>query len=625
MSRITSKKKNFTCLICFLVLILFVLDGCSRKEHLFERTDAEVKKEGKVSLKKDYFGKFYYERRNVTFQFQTNSHTMKIQADISGELGVNFNCFADSPGVLRIYKKQSSGTEALQESEKLPLKKGYNDISFLINLGKNEELIVKDVEEAGVVFSKPVIYRILPPEERINIFLISVDTLSALHMGLYGYQRKTTPEIEEFSRDAVTFLNAFSNSSWTVSSHMSLFTSLLEHGHRVEELKNYVIKENKVRREKPTSVFPLAESIPFLVEPVSDDFITMSYNGGVKVNAVFGFYRGFDLYFSLGNDFTSPRASETLFQKAKDKLVKSKFPKAFYFLHTYQVHAPHNPLKPFLDKISKDTKLKRFDYEKDLGGNRYIFKECDAQFIEDIKSLYDAEILYFDYHFGKFVEFLKAQDLYDNSMIILFSDHGEEFFEHERWAHGSDLYDEQIKIPLLIKFPQQQFGGKKIKQNVTLLDVFPTLMEFYSIESPKDVNGDSLMPVIKDGKEFNRPVVSSIFRFKPFEMLPGKLAVIKDNYKMIYNDRYTIETYKYFVHTPPKIESTVELFDLEKDPRERTNIFFEKNSEKDYLLQYIKKLIKEMNDAKKSKIKREKEKISDEMREKLKALGYIEE
>jgi len=597
---------------------------CSKKDRVFERTVVNVEKDGELPLKRDYFGNPYYGKTNITFRFKTHGDQLEIKSSILGEIGVNFSCVSDSEGVLLLFKTKQGKNNHLHEANKFSIKKGYNDLSFFINLDKNEYLVVKNQESSDVIFSNPVIYKVLPPEERTNIFLISVDTLSSLHMSLYGYPRKTTPNIEDFAEDATVFLNTFSNSSWTLSSHMSLFTSLLEHGHKVEELKNYVIENGNLKQLKPLSTFPLSYSIPFLVEAISDDFITLSYNGGLKVNAVFGFYRGFDLYFSNWDDFSSPKASETLFREAQDKLVESKFPKTFYFLHTYQVHAPHNPTINFLNKISRDTELKDFDYERDLGGNRYIFKKCDDQFVEDVKSLYDAEILNFDHYFGKFIEFLKYEDLYDNSMIVLLADHGEEFFEHQRWAHGSDLYNEQIRIPLIIKFPHQQFSGKRIDVNASLLDVLPTVMEFYNIKIPKDTRGRSLMPVIKGRKKFNRPVVSSIFRFKPFEMLPGKIAVIKDDFKLIYNEKYSKESYKYFINKPASIVSKMELYDLKTDPEERENLFSIDSEEKDFLFQYVKMLIKEMDEAKKSKIRGDKQEISKEMLERLKSLGYID-
>jgi arylsulfatase A-like enzyme len=349
--------------------------------------------------------------------------------------------------------------------------------------------------------------------------------------------------------------------------------------------------------------------------------VTISYNGGVKVNALFGFYRGFDLYWS-NNDLYSPNAAAVMFEEAKNNLLESEFPKTFYFLHTYHVHAPHNPQPEFLNQIPRKTELQEFDFNKDLGGNKCIFKQKNDDFAEDIKALYDAEILSFDHSFGKFIDFLKNHNLYQNSMIILVSDHGEEFFEHERWAHGSDLYNEQIKIPLLIKFPGQKYKGKVINENVSLLDVLPTIMDFYGIKYPKKIRGESLISCIRTLQTLERPVVSSIYKFKPFELLPGKIAVIQSRYKMIFNKRYTPKTYKYFEYPPPNIESTVELYDLEKDPGERNNLFSKNIKIKDELFNCLKKIMDEMDQAKKRTGKEEK--ISKEMLEKLRTLGYID-
>jgi len=276
---VSLKAQNSICLICMLMMGLMY---CSKKECFFERSCIDAEKEGELSLKKDYFGNLYYGKTNVTFRFEANTNKMEIQSGIIGKIGINFGCIADSDGILQIYKKEQGKDGQLHQVEELSINEGYNDLSFFINLDKNEHLVVKSLEGSGVVFSKPVIYKLLPPDKRTNIFLISVDTLSSLHMSMYGYQRKTTPNIKGIAQDAVVFLNAFSNSSWTVSSHMSLFTSLLEHGHKVEELKNYVIENEKVMQSKPLSVFPLSYSIPFLVESISEDFITLSYNGGSR-------------------------------------------------------------------------------------------------------------------------------------------------------------------------------------------------------------------------------------------------------------------------------------------------------------------------------------------------------
>jgi choline-sulfatase len=614
--------KSKKSLIFLSIIALFVLSSCAKKQ-MFYRANAENRKTKDIDLnllKKDRDNNLYYHKKFLTFRFETKSDSISIQSKLSGNFNVNMSCIANKKGTLSISKK---GIETDPQSGfTMPIREGYNDLNFALSLEKDQNIILQNPDRLDIIFSKPIIYRSLPPEERINVFLISVDTLSSLHMSLYGYDRKTTPNIDQFAHDSVVFLNAFSNSSWTVTSHMSLFTSLHEHEHQVEERAEYKIKNQKLVRVKPPAIFPLSYDIPFFAENISDEFATVSYNGGVKVDALFGFYRGFDLYWS-NNDMYSPKAGSVMFEEARDKLMESPFPKAFYFLHTYHVHAPHNPPAEFLSKIPMKTQLKEFDFNRDLGGNRCIFKETDSGFIEDVKALYDAEIVGFDHFFGEFITFLKDNDLYQNSMIILLSDHGEEFFEHKRWAHGSDLYNEQIRIPLLIKFPEQKYQGKKIEENVSLQDVLPTIMNYYGIKYTKNIRGQSLIPLIRSGRTPERPIISSIYRFKPFELLPGKIAIIKNNYKIIFNKRYTQETFKYFTYPPPNIPDTVELYDLALDPGEKVNLFQEKNiPQKDRLFEYIKRITEEMDRAQR-RDERE-EKISEDMLERLRTLGYID-
>jgi len=615
--------KTTKSLSCLFLACLFVFPSCSNKKA-FYRANAEHREAKDINpnlLKNDRNNNLYYHKEIVTFRFETRNDSLNIKSKLSGNLNINFSCISDEKGKL-VVSKSTSETDINPDSQtRIPLKKGYNDINFSFDLKKEQNMMIKNPDGLDIIFSKPIIYKSTPAEKRINIFLISVDTLSSLHMSLYGYHRKTTPNINQFAHDSVVFLNAFSNSSWTVTSHMSLFTSLHEHQHRVEERAEYDIKNQELIRVKPPAIYPLSYNVPFLIEDLSNKFVTLSYNGGVKVDALFGFYRGFDLYWS-NDDLFSPKASAVMFDEAKDKLIKSEFPKAFYFLHTYHVHAPHNPQTEFLDKIPRETSIEKFDFNTDLGGNRCIFREVDQEFTEDIKALYDAEIIGFDHYFGEFINFLKKNNFYENSMIILTSDHGEEFFEHKRWAHGSDLYNEQIKIPMLIKFPENDFKGKKIRENVSLQDILPTIMDFYNVKYSNNIRGHSLIPLIKRDKTLDRHIVSSIYKFKSFELLPGKIAVIKDKYKIIFNKRYTQETFKYFKYPPPSIESFVELYDLEEDPGERNNLFSKNIPQKDPLFDYLKKIMEEMDKTKRMEVREEK--ISKEMLEKLRTLGYID-
>ena len=146
------------------------------------------------------------------------------------------------------------------------------------------------------IFSRPLLYLLLPAAARQNIFLISADNLGADHLELYGYPRRTAPAISDFAISAVLFRWAFANSPWTLPSHMSLFTSLHENEHHVTfRLKNEEAAAAG-KSDPQVQAFPLEREKDFLVESLSRFFVTCGFSGGINVAAAFGFYRGFDLY-----------------------------------------------------------------------------------------------------------------------------------------------------------------------------------------------------------------------------------------------------------------------------------------------------------------------------------------
>jgi hypothetical protein len=150
----------------------------------------------------------------------------------------------------------------------------------------------------------------------------------------------------------------------------------------------------------------------------------------------------------------------------------------------------------------------------------------------------------------------------------------------------------------------------------------PTIMDYYGISYSKDIRGQSLLPLIRRNRKWDRPIVSSNYKFKSFELLPGKIAVIQNQYKIIFNKRYTPETFKYFTYPPPNITSTMELYNLEIDPGEQNNLFSQDTPQKEDLFETLKKIMKEMDDTKRRSGREEQ--ISEEMLQRLRTLGYID-
>lgn len=455
-----------------------------------------------------------------------------------------------------------------------------------------------------IILGNPIFYKKKPVEERSYVFLISADTLRADHLPTYGYHRETAPNIHHFSKDAVVFENTYSQSPWTLPSHMSLFTSLYEYNHGVKRAGT------------------LSTGINFLVEELSGRFAARSINGGGWVSADFGFCRGFDLYKSYARCGPRPDSAKTLFEKAIEDLKKHNFPRSFYFLHTYQIHTPYQPRCEFVTYFNPNPQHKMMVTPIHLN-NKKISLEKAQKIKLPMVDLYDGEIRAFDHWFGIFLNYLKKEGIYDRAMIIFTSDHGEEFYEHRKWGHGHSLYNEVTRVPLIIKFPKNKFKGGLVKEKVGLIDIMPTILRFYRIDSnrediPGRVDGCDLIPVIK-GKLLNRPIISSITSgfYSPGHAF--KVAIIKNHFKIICNVPYK----KNKSLNAPSVSSTerFEYFDLLVDPAETLNLYLKK--------MYTVKKFRGLFDGIITKgvlnlnQKGKKVTIDKKMQDELKALGYL--
>ena len=287
----------------------------------------------------------------------------------------------------------------------------------------------------------------------INVILISLDTLRADHLKCYGYKRNTSPNIDKLAKDSVVFFNTFSHAPYTLSSHMSMMTSLLPMNHKVLYIDR--------------SLNPSIKTLADLLR--NNDYITVAFTGGGQVSARYGFSKGFDFYYEEYMGGVHINSAERLFKHASKWIRKNKNLKFFLFLHTFQIHNPYHSPPPFGQIfLKKEYPWKYISLQEILGqGYPRLFRELKRIEKENVIALYDGEIRYTDECFIKpFIKELKKLNLYDRTMIILTSDHGEEFRDHYSWGHGHNLYNEVIKVPLIIKFPYSKYSGKKVKKKM---------------------------------------------------------------------------------------------------------------------------------------------------------------
>ena len=372
----------------------------------------------------------------------------------------------------------------------------------------------------------------------INVILITVDTLRADHLGAYGYQRQTSPNLDLFAKESVLFQNAFSQSSETNPSLSSLMTSAFP-------------METKVLSNR----FSLPEGAPTLAK--------ILHNHGYRTGAVVsnyslrrgsGFEHGFETYDDQMDDWskTNWEGMERLAPKTTAAAIRwlagrgnDKF---FLWVHYMDPHYPYIPPAPynsmFVDQpLGPDKWIPFNKVDTGAGGLVPAAQLGDHHEWQWYIAQYDGEIRFFDASLGTFLQSLRAQGLLDKSLIIVGADHGEGMGEHDYYfAHHEFLYQGLMHVPLLVRFPDRRQAGQVISYAVANVDILPTILETLRIVPPKAIRGRSLL--VSDARD--------IYASTTYRGL--KSALVSDGMKLI------------------EMEGRVELYDINQDPGEETNL-----------------------------------------------------
>ena len=320
-------------------------------------------------------------------------------------------------------------------------------------------------QNVHTLWGSPVLHSIESGSDRPNLILISIDCLRADHVGTYGYPKPTTPFIDEFAEDSVVYRRAVSTSSWTIPSHMSMFTGLTPMLHGVNDSPDNFWAGNA--RKLPSSV-------PYLAEILErEGYDTAGVVSSSPMSPTYGFERGFGVY------RLHPSRAGGVVDSALEFVRRARGQRQFLFVHLIDPHWPYLPMlefrqyaEEFIDRFgprpSDISELLRRHSGKANGA-----KPNDAKYVT---TLYDAATAYVDRELNRFFEELKKMELYDGSLIVLTSDHGEAFYDHGAWGHAKTLYEELIHVPLIVKWPGNSPKGD-VETLVTLVDLFPTLLE----------------------------------------------------------------------------------------------------------------------------------------------------
>lgn len=314
-----------------------------------------------------------------------------------------------------------------------------------------------------------------------GVLLISIDTLRSDALETYGYHRATSPFLLEISRRAAVFENAFCPLPGTLPSHMSMLTGLYpeEHG-----------------------VFPpdgvLGEEIPLAAEMFrAAGFRTFGSTEGGYVHGGYGFARGFEEW-SHEARHKENDVEETLARMLRSLATLGPEERFFAFVHTYVVHDPYFPPEPYAGRFWPEPAVDTLP--EPTGPNLVALNRAGRVFspreLEFLRARYDAQIRYLDDQLGRFFSELDAFGLLDQSIVVLTSDHGEEFGEHGRLLH-SQIYRECLQVPLLVWDPRLG-NGRRIREIAETVDITPTLLELAGVEGVEDMSGRSLAPWVLD-------------------------------------------------------------------------------------------------------------------------------
>ncbi|MHC4942329.1 MAG: sulfatase family protein [Planctomycetota bacterium] len=438
----------------------------------------------------------------------------------------------------------------------------------------------------GIALSVPACSRGSKPP---NLLILMVDTLRADHLGCYGHARDTSPELDRFAEGSVLFAAHYAQASRTGPSVASLFTSLHARTHGVVNPLN-----------QWDGIGVLEESNSTLAEALArNGFRCGAVVANPNVYPQFGFSQGFDTYRTVHIHMDAAQINERALEWLDGK-HESPF---FLYLHYMDPHSPYGAPPPL------DTRFVDPDYAGPFTGEHIELDEilsgkrtANAADREHLLALYDQDIFLWDQAFGRLIQALEARGLLENTIVVVVSDHGEEFLEHAGVLHGYTLYEEQLRVPLILRAPGLSSG--RVAAMTRNIDIMPTLLDQLEIPETEGLQGKSLVPLIENGRKEDRYVFSEagIRAVKTVKMR----ALQEGGWKYI-------ETL-----FPPDIPP--QLFDLTEDPGEQEDLFQEQPEQAETMRKKMQALLEKIPEGESRSATLDREGL-----EQLKKLGYVGE
>jgi len=364
----------------------------------------------------------------------------------------------------------------------------------------------------------------------------------------------------------VTFERCFSTAPNTAPSHMSVMTSLYPTAHAVRNTSS----------EAEAAGYSLPPDTTTLAEVLAEHgYETVGFADGGNVSHAFGFDRGFRRYRSFQQGVREKIDQSLLWM---DRLRDEERP-FFLFVHTYEVHAPYLPPRPWINRFVRpyDGWIKEQCFDADgrvladaTDNFNAIFNDQKRIGPEDaayLRDLYDAGVAYTDHEFQRLFDGLHERGVTDDLLVILISDHGEEFGEHGAFGH-KQVFDEVTHVPLVLNGPMLSIRQERVLDLVSLVDVMPTILDLVDIPIPDQVVGRSLRAAFEEGRALEaRPAYAELIGPDPGPIL----SMVREPRRKLtrFVSPFDHEGKR---HEGPKPKPEWHLYDLESDPKETRDL-----------------------------------------------------
>jgi arylsulfatase A-like enzyme len=446
-----------------------------------------------------------------------------------------------------------------------------------------------------------------PPPTRPSVVLILVDTLRRDYLGFHGFEGPISPNLDWLAEESVVFENAITQAPWTKPSIATLFTSLHPDAHGLDNHEGlFGPRQNQALT---TGVLP-AEAVTLAESLKSAGYRTAAFVANPWIDERYGFDQGFDSY----------EVVETLpeiLERARGFIREDEGGPFFLYLHFMDVHGPYDAPEEDFRAIGTSPSLAVLEEPPDgdlaelptyLAGIPWFGEEelRNRTFGEvigfrlsrshTVRARYAANVLDFDRRIAPLLDEVRNSELNENTVLVLTSDHGEELLEHGGWDHGFNLYEHQIRVPLLIRMPGA-IDRRRDARAASLVDIMPTLLALANSNVPEGVEGTSLLET--GGSD--QPTFSAATKHRE-----GVYALRTERRKLIFDGK----------------TGAVSLFDLSADRGEYRDVAAENDAEAQSLLGVLSRHIEQ---ARRSRLRPENAVIPEDIRKRLESLGYLTE